>query len=48
MTFDDMLRDGSSFGKLTNLCYLNVSFSLLLVLFKVSIRPTGFLVHVSL
>jgi len=21
MTFDDTLRDGSSFGKLTNLCY---------------------------
>ena len=37
MTFDDMLRDGSSFGKLTvhaNLCYLNVSFSLSLVVFK--------------
>ena len=30
MTFDDTLRDGSSFGKR----YENVSFSLLLVMFK--------------
>ena len=34
MTFDNTLRDGSSLGKFTNSCYQNLSFSLLLVLFK--------------
>ena len=36
MTFHVMLRDDSSFGKLTNSCnFKNVSFSLLLVTFSV-------------
>ena len=35
MTFDDTLRDDSSFGKLTNSCNLNVSFSFLLVTFSI-------------
>ena len=35
MTFDVMLSDDSSFGKVTNLCInQNVSFSLLLVTFS--------------
>ena len=34
MTFYVKFRDGSSFGKLTNPCYYNISFSLLLVTVK--------------
>ena len=36
MTFDVTLRDDSSFGKLSNSCIKNVSFSLLLVTFSIT------------
>ena len=36
MTFDVTLRDDSSFGKVTNSCNENVSFSLLLVMFSIT------------
>ena len=49
MTFDVMLRDDSSFSKLTNLCnFKNVSFSLLLVTFSIKAHSKKILVEIHL